>query len=120
MKVYGSNGCQIIPPVDKNIQDSILKNLEPLPSSWDTSFIFTSDLVTDPLTDVTCSYLGAIQDKLLDDYITVNKNANVLITYTAMHGVGYSFMKKIFDLIGINFVTVTAQRDPHPDFPTVA
>ncbi|KAJ8960674.1 hypothetical protein NQ314_006043 [Rhamnusium bicolor] len=117
--VYGSNGVQIVSPTDKNIQHSILRNLEPLETSWDTSILGTSDLLIDPLSEVLEHYLQIITDTIIPEHKLLNEKVGMLFTYTAMHGVGYSYIEKVCDVIGINIVPVLEQRDPHPDFPTV-
>ena len=48
------------------------------------------------------------------------KNVSKKIVYTAMHGVGFEFVKKLMDRLGVsNFGVTTLQRDPDPNFPTV-
>jgi len=45
---------------------------------------------------------------------------NLLITYTAMHGVGYKVIAPIFEAAGFDLKAVAAQRDPDQNFPTVS
>lgn len=118
-KVYGSNSCQIVSPVDKHIQQSILNNLEPLESSWDTSILSSTELLEDPLQESLCNYLQLIDDAILPKYKELNLKKSVLFTYTPMHGVGQYYIEKLFDLINVKMVPVAEQKDPHPDFPTV-
>ncbi|KAJ3642544.1 hypothetical protein Zmor_025311 [Zophobas morio] len=118
-KVYGSNGAQIVSPVDKEIQKNILRNLEPLETSWDTSVLSTSPLLSDPLDETLHDYLHTIEETILPQHKEINATAQVLFTYTAMHGVGYRYVAKVFDLIKVRMVPVEEQKDPHPDFPTV-
>ncbi|XP_008197604.2 phosphopentomutase [Tribolium castaneum] len=117
-KVYGPNGSQIISPVDKDIQRNILESLVPLDTSWDTT-VLKSGLLTDPLSETLRDYLNVINDTILPQHRELNKKAEVLFTYTAMHGVGYNYIRQVFDLIGVTMVPVEEQKDPHPDFPTV-
>ncbi|XP_074029309.1 phosphoglucomutase 2 [Leptinotarsa decemlineata] len=119
-KAYGPNGAQIVSPVDEYVQQSILLNLEPLDSSWDTSILSSRDSqLDDPLNDIVQSYLAIIRNTILPEHKTLNKNVGLLFTYTAMHGVGYRYIKKVFEETEIKFVPVLEQKDPHPDFPTV-
>ncbi|KAH0821329.1 hypothetical protein GEV33_001462 [Tenebrio molitor] len=118
-KVYGPNSSQIVSPVDKDIQRNILENLVPLATSWDTGILKSTKLLTDPLEETLDGYLNVIKDTILPEHIEYNRKAKVLFTYTAMHGVGYGYVKKVFDLIGVQMVPVEKQKDPHPDFPTV-
>lgn len=49
-----------------------------------------------------------------------NKKSNIKITYTAMHGVGAEWVKRVFKEFGLNdYISVKEQNDPDPDFPTV-
>lgn len=117
--MYCSLGTQIISPTDKQIQSSILKNLPPLDSSWDTSIVKNNPLCIDPLEEVFSNYLCKLQGIILPEYLENNKKLNKLFTYTAMHGVGYYYVDKVFEKIGIRIIPVSEQKDPNPDFPTV-
>ncbi|XP_015523670.2 phosphoglucomutase-2 [Neodiprion lecontei] len=117
-KVYWDNGAQIISPHDKGIQKSILANLEPLESSFNTSGINSHQLFSDPLENVMQTYFKTLKDMVL--YPETNKNTVLKFTYTAMHGVGYDYMVKAFDAAKFKpFIVVEEQKDPDPDFPTV-
>ncbi|RZC39357.1 PGM PMM I domain containing protein [Asbolus verrucosus] len=118
-KVYGPNSSQIVSPVDKEIQKNILDNLVPLDTSWDTSVLKSSKLLTDPLKETLDDYLNVVKETIIPEHIKINEKAKILFTYTAMHGVGYKYVKEVFNVIGILMVPVEKQRDPHPDFPTV-
>lgn len=118
-KVYGSNGVQIVSPVDEEIQKSILANLTPLESSWDLSILKTSNNVQDTLEETFESYVKVISDSISPENKAINERAAVLFTYTAMHGVGYRYVERVFREINVKFIPVSEQKDPHPDFPTV-
>ncbi|KAJ8298163.1 hypothetical protein KUTeg_024694 [Tegillarca granosa] len=90
-KVYWNNGAQIISPIDKGIASSIESNLEPLDSSWDTSVVSGSQLVRDPLAEIIKFYNEDLNK--LCYYREQNANSPVKFTYTAMHGVGYEYVK---------------------------
>lgn len=102
-KVYWQNGAQIISPHDKKIQSYILNNLEPLESSWDINKIYKSPLNMDPTIDITERYYKDLRNNVL--YPEINKNTNLKFTYTAMHGVGYDYMKSAFDVANFKVVT---------------
>ncbi|CAH1962812.1 unnamed protein product [Acanthoscelides obtectus] len=68
---------------------------------------------------VTCNYLGVIFNDILPEFKEINLKQKLLITHTAMHGVGTPYVKKVFDGIGIIFQTVPEQQDPDPEFSTV-
>ncbi|XP_014484362.1 PREDICTED: phosphoglucomutase-2 isoform X2 [Dinoponera quadriceps] len=117
-KVYWQNGAQIISPHDKKIQSYILNNLKPLESLWDISKIYKNPLNMDPTTYITECYYKDLRDGVL--YPEINKNTTLKFTYTAMHGVGYDYMKSAFDAANFEpFLVVEEQQLPDPEFPTV-
>lgn len=117
-KVYWDNGAQIISPHDKEIQKNILKNLEPMDSSWNVAKVYNSSLYLDPWSDIVQSYFSDLKETVL--YPEVNKNTILKYTYTPMHGVGYEYMTAAFNAANLKpFVVVEEQKLPDPEFPTV-
>ncbi|XP_068975326.1 glucose 1,6-bisphosphate synthase [Bombus flavifrons] len=117
-KVYWENGAQIISPHDKEIQKYILKNLEPMESSWEVTKVYHSSLYQDPWDDVMQSYFNDLKETVL--YPEVNKNTILKFTYTPMHGVGYQYMTAAFNAANFKpFIVVEEQKLPDPEFPTV-
>lgn len=118
-KVYYNNGAQIIPPHDKGIAASILENLEPWATSWDNSIIKDHPNVTDPFDDVMKCYY---RDMMPLCYRGKNKNASspIRFVYSAMHGVGYTFIQEAFKAFGFSpVIPVALQVEPDPEFTTV-
>lgn len=118
-KVYGWNGSQIISPADKHIQKHILSNMEPWKTSWDTDIVNNSTLVHDPLEETINSYMKVIDESILDNHRAFNKESPLSFVYSAMHGVGYPFIRKAFDVAGLRIIPVEEQKDPDPEFSTV-
>lgn len=118
-KVYWSNGAQIISPHDKRIQESILDNLIPWAESRDTSLLKADNpKYLDPLPEVMQEYYGRLKQALVST--SANEKSSVKFTYTAMHGVGYKYMKEAFQISGFKpFIPVEEQKDPDPEFSTV-
>lgn len=73
----------------------------------------------DPLNEVFDQYVEKVASTILENHKEINIKTKVLFTYTAMHGVGYKYVRRLFDEIAISMVPVEEQKDPHPDFPTV-
>lgn len=50
-----------------------------------------------------------------------NKNSSAKFVYSAMHGVGFPYVEKSFELVNLkgHLIPVAEQRDPDPEFPTV-
>ena len=125
-KVYGSNGCQIIPPADKQISDKISQNLK-LPEKWEDPSTSQSNTIRESYRRAVCDCLR-IQAGGFPAYPS--------FVYTPLHGVGLSFFQEVLrtydECISSNYsnstpediprpkeVWVKEQAEPDPDFPTV-
>ncbi|KAF0690105.1 Aste57867_18499 [Aphanomyces stellatus] len=117
-KVYGANGCQIIPPHDELIAASILKNLAPW-HHYDISNI--RDQCVDPTESLVSQYFETMSPLCRYPQDNADPNLHVKVAYTAMHGVGYNFTRRSFATFNLPpFFPVEAQMHPDPTFPTVA
>ena len=139
-KVYWSDGCQIRPPIDKGIASSISENLTPWhdyasllllsssssseqqdqdqqkDSTQDDCFGLSSPDMTKRMEE---EYFLAIQQSGLIQSVDVSTSPKFV--YTAMHGVGYPYAKRVFDLFGLPpFESVPSQEQPDAAFPTVS
>lgn len=141
-KVYHSNGCQIIPPVDADIAKSIHENLKPMDSIWDdihgTEFfernsIDEDEKFIDVFNEVTDCYTSKLMSALVKkDFKDMFKKEEEpqrkktktvpLFVYTPMHGVGKHIFDKIMGEIGlrdeVDYITAEKQAYPDPAFPT--
>lgn len=122
-KVYWDNGCQIIPPHDFNIEQSILKNLKPIDeivsNNWKTDALFSKykDHLIYCKEEIKISYLN----HLLKTHFAIDKISGFKAIYTAMHGVGTEFVRELTDQIAPNVITyVSEQCTPDPYFKTVS
>jgi phosphomannomutase len=109
VKVYGDDGAQIVSPADEQIAAAIERvgSVRDLPMS--------DDLVRD---------LG---DEVLDAYIDAAATIvgpgprDVRVVHTAMHGVGWEPLRRLFLAAGFSQpVAVWEQAHPDGDFPTVS
>jgi phosphoglucomutase len=113
-KVYWGNGCQIIPPHDVGIAESISKNLEPV--SWNLVVANESLLVEASLCMVLDKYLTAVRVSAdPHDFLAKNAAHCPPFSYTAMHGVGYNFMKDAIQALALDQKMKTVQEQAHPD-----
>ncbi|XP_054739529.1 phosphopentomutase-like [Anastrepha obliqua] len=119
-KVYWENSAQIVPPHDKHIHNTILECLEPWPNSFDTKGLYICTcLMTDPK-DAISAYVQRITADVPQKFVDLNSRGDLRFVYTAMHGVGYPFLEKIFAAVKIKpVIFVKEQNEPDPDFPTV-
>ncbi len=115
-KVYlgGSNGgSQIISPTDKEIAANIrliaeTQTFDAIPKS--TNYEIIGDEMRQAYVGETASLTGEIEN-----------GDSLKIVYTAMHGVGWHVIEKLFEAVGLaKPITVDAQLLPDGSFPTVA
>ncbi len=112
IKVYGSDGAQIVPPTDSGIE----RHLAAAARAG----------VTSPATGPG----AALDPTMIDDYIdSVTAGVGSLppgtrsprVALTPLHGVGGEVCRRVLDRLGVHDVTlVVDQAAPDPDFPTVA
>jgi phosphoglucomutase len=133
-KVYASDGCQIRAPMDKDISSEIVNNLEP----WkDYGVLIQSRRMKykddpclglsrpDATQEMLDAYFAALQSSgLKTGQAKLEQLPNSLsppsFVYTAMHGIGYPFASKVFEVFELPpFKAVPAQKEPDYTFPTV-
>jgi phosphomannomutase len=110
-KLYLSDGAQVIPPTDREIETRIgaLGPLSLIPVA-DSS----SPLIARHGDEIAAAYLDAIVH-------STAAGAALNVVYTPMHGVAGKLMLAAIDQAGYPAPhVVAAQAEPDPDFPTVA
>jgi phosphomannomutase len=111
-KVYDHTGSQIISPMDSEIA----KHIDEFAKSGLVSELVRSDSFLEVPVSVRSGYLQSVSG-LLNKHST---RKDIKIVYSAMHGVGASFIEEIFDLAGLKTPTqVASQKEPDGKFPTV-
>lgn len=122
-KVYASNGAQITPPADKDIESCILNNLKP----WEEPFTYLDEqchlkdtsLVEDIYYEMYDSFMHDIEQEFKFDTF-VNSRTKLSIIYSPMHGIGRKFVQGIMHVVGFNnLLTVPEQALPDAEFTTV-
>lgn len=120
-KVYYANGCQIIPPQDADIAQSIENNLKPSSDDvWHIVENFENGIKGDKLKcikhEIVKQYVSAVKDKLVKEL-----RLDFDFVYTPMHGVGLEIFEKCINLFETNrYSVVEEQSKPDPSFPTVS
>ncbi|MEU8397216.1 phospho-sugar mutase [Nonomuraea sp. NPDC048892] len=107
-KVYWGDGSQIVPPLDAEISAAIdaVGRVDEL--AQDSVWTELGDEIVD-------AYLRAVTALPLGDA------RELRVAYTPLHGVGAATLTAAFQAAGFDSpVTVEEQREPDPDFPTVA
>jgi phosphomannomutase len=118
-KVYWGNGAQIIPPHDQGIAAAISKvgrsdqlQMPELDAARAQGLVIDLD---ETLHD---SYLGAVVALRAQPRLD---GKNLIVAYTPLHGVGAASVEPAMERAGFPRVhSEPSQRQPHPDFPTVA
>ena len=113
-KVYLGDGRQIVPPSDTEIAECISRvtDVRSLARSEDYKSVSNS-VVTD--------YIEACASLIKSGPVSPERLGAVRCVYTAMHGVGWQTFAQVMQASGFTEPqAVLAQRDPDPDFPTVA
>ena len=114
-KVYLEDGCQIVPPVDKQIAtmiDSVASSMCVDELSRDDSWQTLDESIVHSYAERALEILGPDE---------VGRRADVISVITPMHGVGGRLLEQLLRDAGFApCVRVDAQFDPDPDFSTVA
>ncbi len=105
-KVYLSDGAQIAPPIDAEIEAAIDAVSLPSVSPGGPGEQLAESLVT--------SYVDSVTDLLQP-----GSPRNLTIAYTPLHGVGADVFNRVFRVAGFTQVhMVPEQSEPDPNFPT--
>lgn len=117
IKVYWDHGGQIIAPVDAEISaaiDRAAQAAQPIEAP-DLAALRHQGLVRVVPTGQRDAYVDAVLG------LRVHDQTGIKAVYTAMHGVGWTLLAQVLDAAGhFQPWAVASQRDPDPDFPTVA
>jgi phosphomannomutase len=112
-KVYDFSGSQIISPMDLEIA----KHIDEFAQSGSVLSLARSDSFEQVPVSVRSGYLQSVSG-LLNKHST---RKDIKIVYSAMHGVGASFIQEIFKLSGLTEpAQVLSQQQPDGKFPTVS
>lgn len=115
-KAYWNDGAQIIAPHDKNIIDEVGK----ITSVGQIKFQGNPDLIEIIGEEIDAEYIANIKSCVLDQAL-VNRQHDLKIVYTPIHGTGRHIIPRTLAAIGFTNVThVPAQDVISGDFPTVA
>jgi len=117
-KLYLSDGAQVIPPVDAQIEERIagLGPLAQIPVA-DAD----SPLIARHGDEVAQAYLEAVVAMAAGSAPARGDDRPLTVVYTPMHGVAGTLMLRAMARAGFAAPHVVAkQADPDPDFPTVA
>jgi phosphomannomutase len=113
-KVYLGDGRQIVSPADEEIFNLIR-------SISDVRNISQGDAGKPVSNEVIDNYVSLTSQLIVSGPTTEVQRKAVTSVYTAMHGVGWKTLQSVFSATGFaEPIAALEQRDPDPDFPTVA
>jgi len=111
-KVYLADGAQLVPPADRLIESAISGVGPAREVQLSDEWLTLGD-------DVEADYVAAVVAAL--DPERVPSRGDLVVAYTAMHGVGAETTRAVFAAAGLAQPhSVAAQDTPDPAFPTVA
>ena len=117
-KLYLSDGAQVIPPADAEIEQ-LIADLGPL--SQIPAADASSPLITRHGDEVAEAYLDAVVAAAAGPVPSGPRRTELNVVYTPMHGVAGPLMLRALGQAGFAPPhVVAAQAEPDPDFPTVA
>lgn len=106
-------GAQIVPPVDAEIEAAISATGATRDILMSKNYTTLDDAVVE-------RYVAAVVGTIGADAFDPG-NASLRVVHTALHGVGWPVVHRVFERAGFHALVPTpAQRDADPDFPTVA
>lgn len=117
-KAYWRDGAQVTPPHDFQIADRAnavqpkqIRTMSEEKARSNGLLIRVPDKVDESY------YSEVVQSLRSADLIT---KSSVLVAYTPLHGSGFVPVTRLFDELGIQWVTVKEQEEPDGSFPTVS
>ena len=111
-KVYLGDGAQLVPPADRLIEAAIAAVGPAREVRLSDEWLTLDD-------DVAADYVAAVVAAL--DPALAPSRGDLVVAYTAMHGVGADTTRAVFAAAGLREPVSVAEQDrPDPRFPTVA
>jgi phosphomannomutase len=121
-KVYWGNGAQIVPPHDKGIAAAIAQES----ARGRSDQLQMPELAAARGKGLIVDLDESLHDRYLADVVALRAQpsldgSNLIVAYTPLHGVGAASVEPAMERAGFPRVhSEPSQRQPHPDFPTVA
>lgn len=114
-KAYWNDGGQLVPPHDKNV----IKEVEAIASVDDVKFTGGENNITIIGEDIDNAYINMVKSLSVLPH-DVQKQHDLKIVYTPIHGTGITLVPKVLQAFGFTNVTIVEeQATPDGNFPTV-
>ncbi|UPL47816.1 phospho-sugar mutase [Hymenobacter sublimis] len=114
-KVYWNDGAQVVAPHDKNI----IREVEAIQSVSEVRFQADSSRIHLIGAELDAAYLAKVKELSINP-TAIQRQHNLKIVYTPLHGTGITLVPKALAQLGFtNVHVVEAQATPDGNFPTV-
>jgi phosphoglucomutase len=114
-KAYWDDGAQLVPPHDKNV----IKEVEKIASVDNVKWTGNSENITIIGKDMDDAYMQMVKGLSVYPEI-INKQHDLKIVYTPIHGSGIKLVPGVLHLFGFTNVSIVKeQMEPDGNFPTV-
>ncbi len=117
-KVFWSDGAQVVPPHDKGIIAEVRK-VNGLVAAMDMKKAEEEGLVISIDREIDDAYREMVVAQSLNPDMMRRSGKRVSIVYTPLHGAGTLPVESVLRELGMNVMTVSKQREPDGNFPTV-
>ncbi|PAB58261.1 phospho-sugar mutase [Anaeromicrobium sediminis] len=116
-KVYGSDGCQLVPYEAKIVIDEVNK----VDDYEKVNYIGEQEAKDKGLLEVIGSEIDKVYiDKVKELSLRENVDKDIKIVYTPLHGTGNMAVRRVLDELGYENVYVVKEQElPDPNFSTV-
>lgn len=119
-KVYGPDGSQVVPPMDK----AIMKEVQSIVNLEDCKYIKSDDLKDNKLFNILDSAVDDAFEAELHKMVlrsdVISQASDMSLLYTPLHGTGLVPVMRVLKECGFKNVTVVPEQEkPDGDFPTV-
>ena len=119
-KVYWDDGCQITPPVDKDIIDLVKSTAFSDIKTMDKEEAVKADLFHMIGADIDDKYVAELKKLILSPEVIKKQAENLKIVYTPFHGTGNVPVQRMLKELGFKQVyIVKEQEEPDGDFTTL-
>ena len=116
-KAYWNDGAQLVAPHDTNIIEEIQNITHVKRTSFKEGL--KNAYITYVGQDIDQKYCDYVDSLTLSKKLIKNSSANIVVTYTPLHGVGADIFQQLCNRFGYSYHIVAQQMEPNGDFPTV-
>lgn len=114
-KAYWNDGAQLVPPHDKNV----IKEVEAISSPDEVKWSGGEANITMLGKDMDEAYIAMVKSLSINPDV-IQKQSNLKIVYTPIHGTGITLVPEVLKRFGFTNVTVVEEQSvPDGNFPTV-